>query len=54
MPERILTLQIRISNFEQAKWIWKCHAYRFHENGVYVDVIQEGKILSELDEKEGR
>lgn len=45
--KRILTLQVEITDKEKAAWIWNNHLGKDTNNGVYVQVIQEGKIQDE-------
>ena len=46
---RIITVELEITDPEKASWIWDNHAGKETSNGVYVHVIQEGKIPEDCD-----
>lgn len=43
-PNRILTLQIEITDPHRAKWIWENHLDNLSQYGVRVQAIHEGTI----------
>ena len=49
MKQRILTIQVVIVDKDKASWIWDNHSGKDTNNGVYVQVIQEGKIPEDVD-----
>lgn len=49
---RILTLQVEITDKEKAKWIWDNHSGKDTGNGIYVQCIWEGKVSDYPEEDE--
>lgn len=44
---RVLTIQIEITDWEKALWIWQNHMGKDTNNGVFVQVIREGEMPEE-------
>lgn len=44
---RVLTIQIEITDWEKALWIWQNHMGKDTHNGVFVQVIREGEMPEE-------
>lgn len=49
MPNRILTIQVEITDKEKAAWIWDNHMGKDTGNGVIVTVIRNGEIPDDAD-----
>lgn len=45
MKNRIITIQVEITDPAKAQWIWDNHMGQDTQNGVYVETILEGKNL---------
>ena len=47
---RILTLEVEITDKDQASWIWESHIGDYPVHGMRVQAIHEGPIPEEIEE----
>jgi hypothetical protein len=45
---RVLTIQVEITDEEKAAWIWDNHLGKDTGNGVHVQAISEGEIEEDI------
>lgn len=48
--DRILTLQIKITEPDKARWIWDNHIGSDTGHGIFIQSIKEGVIPEELED----
>lgn len=48
--DRILTLQVKITEPDKARWIWDNHCRFDTGHGIHIQVIKEGTIPEELED----
>lgn len=48
--DRILTLQVKITEPDKARWIWRNHVGFETGHGIFIQSIKEGVIPKELED----
>lgn len=48
---RVLTIQVEITDPDKARWIWESHMGDYSEHGVHVHAIHEGPIPKDKDKE---
>ncbi len=49
---RIITVQLEITDTDKAKWLWNYHRIQSDLYGFFIQVIQEGPIPEQVEDED--